>query len=790
MTINRGFLQDETRSIDDRVMYLLDEMTLEEKLAQIVAIWVTDLLDSNQQFVESQAEDRIGSGIGQITRVAASSHLGPQESARLANQIQHFLFEHTRLGIPAVVHEESCAGFMARGATSFPQAIGLASTWDPNSIKAMTEAIRQQMRAVGAHQGLAPVLDVVRDPRWGRVEETYGEDPFLISSLGLAYVRGIQSDDLRQGVAATGKHFAAHGLPEGGMNWAPVHVGDREFREIFLTPFKAVIQEGEIASMMNAYHELDGIPCGSSRELMIDILRDEFGFEGVVVADYFTLRNLVDYHHVARDKTDAARMGLEAGIDIELPFPDCYGDPLRQAIDEGTIPIELVDVSVKRVLQLKFQLGLFDQPYVDEGKVVDVFDTAQQRDLSRHIARQSLVLLTNDGLLPLSKTLGSIAVVGPHADSARLMQGDYHYPAHLDHIFERASSPNAPAPAPTPQQREVQPIDWNERLPPTVTLLEGIKTAVSATTKVAYAQGCEVNHGDTSGFDEAVALAASADVVIVALGDKSGLALGRTVGESIDSAELVLPGVQQQLLEAICATGTPVVLVLITGRPYALGWAADHTQAMIQAWLPAQEGGAALADVLFGDVAPGGKLPLTFPRSVGQIPVYYNHKPSGGRSNWQRDYRDMSADPLFPFGHGLSYTDFTYSDLALSVTCIGADESLQLSLKVKNSGSRAGDEVVQLYVADPVASVTRPVKMLKGFKRVTLQPGEAKTLHFELDARHLAFYDRHMDFVVEPGQIDVMVGSSSQDIRLNASFEITGESTIVDQVFVTPVSVE
>jgi beta-glucosidase len=785
MALDRAFLSDETRSIDGRVEYLLEQMTLDEKIAQLVGVWVTTLLDANRQFEEAKASAELEHGIGHITRVAAASLLPPVESARLANRIQRFLIENTRLGIPAIVHEESCAGYMARGATTFPQAIGLAATWDPELVGQMAMVIRQQMQAVGAHQALAPDLDVVRDPRWGRVEETFGEDPFLISALGMAYVKGVQGDNIREGIAATGKHFVAHGLAEGGLNWAPVHLPERELREYFLTPFKAVIQDGKIASIMNAYHELDGVPCGSSRELMVDLLRGELGFDGVVVADYFTLKTLMEYHRVARDKTEAAKLGLNAGIDVELPDRDCYGEPLRRALLEGSIPMDQVDESVRRILRMKVELGLFENPYVDEGKVLEIFNTPDQLELSRLLAQKSIVLLKNENLLPLSKTLKTIAVIGPNADSVRRLQGDYHYPSHLAHIFEQSTSVDAPNP-----QEELTAFDWSAHFPPTATVLDAIKAAASPSTQIRYAQGCEVNTDDTSGFDEAVAAATGADVAVVAVGDQSGLGKGCTVGESIDCAELILPGAQQALIEAIHATGTPIILVLITGRPYLLDWAVEHLPAVIEAWLPAQEGGTAIADVLFGDVNPGGRLPMTFPRSVGQIPVYYNHKPSGGRSNWQGDYADMPATPLFPFGYGLSYTQFAYSDLTVSHEQVTSTDTITIRVSVKNVGDRAGDEVVQLYVGDPVASVTRPVQMLKGFKRITLQPGEKKTVCFELDVRHLAFYDRQMQYIVEPGQIEIMIGSSSEDIRVCGSVEVTGAATSVEQVFFTPVRVE
>lgn len=781
MSINPELGFDTMRSIDERVRYLLAQMTLDEKIAQIAGVWVTDVIDAQRRFDSAKAESALRNGIGHITRVSASSYLPPLESAQLANRIQKHLVENTRLGIPAIVHEESCAGFMARGATSFPQSIGLAATWEPELIGEMAGIIRDQMRAVGAHHALAPVLDVVRDARWGRVEETYGEDPFLISNLGLAYVKGIQTDDLKNGIVATGKHFAAHGMPEGGLNWAPVHVNKRELREIFLTPFKTVIQEGKLASMMNAYHEWDGVPCGASHELMVDILRDELGFDGVVVSDYFTLKTLVDYHRVAHDKSEAAKMGLEVGIDIELPTADCYGEPLKQAVERGDVSIDLLDASVYRVLKMKIELGLFESPFVDENTVIEVFNRPEPVDLSRKLAQKSIVLLKNESVLPLSKSLKSIAVIGAIADDGRYLQGDYHYPAHLTHVFEQMLED-----APMPQGHTIMKFSWDEHFPPTVTILDAIKNAVSETTEVRYAQGCAVLSDDTSGFDEAVAAATNAEIAVVVVGDKSGLGRGSTVGESNDSASLELPGVQQALLEAIYATGTPVVMVCVSGRPYAISWADEHIPAIIEAWFPAQEGGTALADVLFGDVNPGGKLPMSFPRSVGQVPVFYNHKPSGGRSNWHTDYVDMSATPLYAFGHGLSYTQFEYSNLTLSQQQVIADDVLEIQVTVRNVGERAGEEVVQLYLSDPVSTVTRPVKMLKGFKRVSLEPGESTTVCFHLDVRHFAFYNQQMEYIVERGQIEVMVGSASDDIRLNAFVDVTETTKGVDQVFLTP----
>lgn len=779
---------DPSQTVEVRVQSLLSAMTLEEKVAQLWGIWVTDVTDANRAFSAERAVARLNNGIGQITRVGGASLLPPLESAALANAIQQYLKTRTRLGIPAMVHEECCAGYLARHATTFPQAIGLAATWMPELIEQMTTVIRGQMRAVGAHHGLAPVLDVARDPRWGRMEETFGEDPFLISALGTAYVRGLQSTDLRGGIAATLKHFLSHGIPEGGMNWAPVHVGARELREVHAAPFKAAIQFADAATVMNAYHEVDGIPVGSSRELLVAFLRGELGFEGVLASDYFTVNTFVEYHKIAQDKAEAAKFALEAAIDLELPGVNCYGEPLLNALHEGKIDMALVEASAARVLTLKFRMGLFENPFVDTGKIPEIYSNPQSVALSREIADKSIVLLKNDGnLLPLSPTLKSIAVIGPSADSARALQGDYHFPSHFEGIFDPNISPDAPSPTHTKQE-----INWAELIPPSITVLDGIKRLVSSDTQVIYAKGCDHSGADRSGFSAAVEAAARADVAVLVVGDKSGLSrpIGATSGESVDNATLELPGVQLDLIQAIHATGKPVVVVLLTGRAYNLSWLDANVPSLLEAWFPAEQGGAAIAEVLFGIQNPGGRLPVSFPRHVGQVPVFYAHKPSGGRSNWWGDYINMPTTPLYPFGHGLSYTQFEYGDLKIEPSQPRTDQTVTISFTLRNVGSCPGDEVPQLYLSDPIATVTRPIKMLKGFTRISLQPSETRRITFEVDVRHLAFYDRDMHYVVEPGQIGVMIGASAQDIRLTSSFEIVGETTPVEQVFFTPVSSE
>lgn len=783
MSLNREYLTDAAASVDDRVSHLLEHMTLDEKLAQLGSYWVYQFLDGTS-FSQAKAETLIQQGVGHITRLGGASNLHPRQTAALANAIQRYLVENTRLGIPAVIHEECCSGYMAHSATVFPQAIGVASTWDAGLVEAMADVIRAQMRAVGAHHALAPVLDVARDARWGRVEETFGEDPYLVAELGSAYIRGLQTSDLRQGAVATGKHFVGYSMSEGGLNWAPPHLSTRELREVYLYPFEAAIREAGLASIMNAYHELDGIPCGSSRKLLTDILRGEWGFNGTVVSDYFAINMLQEYHHTAKDKADAAQQSLEAGMDVELPFTDCFGAPLRQAVLDGHVPEALIDVAVRRLLTQKFALGLFENPYVDTNAVV--FDTPDERALARTIAQKSIVLLRNEGnLLPLSKTLTSVAIIGPNADSVRNLFGDYAYPAHVETLLEAKTRRNV---FNQPLPDDVQSAD---DFITAVSIREAITDRLSPDAEIHYAKGCDVLSDSTEGFAEAVEAARKAQIALVVVGDKAGLTEGCTSGETRDRADLGLPGVQAQLVKAIYDTGTPIVLVLVNGRPVSLDWIAESVPAIVEAWFPSEEGAHAIADVLFGDTNPGGKLPITFPRTVGQIPIYYGHKPSGGRSHWKGDYVETSVKPLYPFGYGLSYTRFEFSNLRIEPAAVAPGEDVTIQVDVTNVGSRAGDEVVQLYVHQTVERITRPVQELKGFQRVSLEPGATQTVTFTLNTDQLAYYDADEQLVVSPGTVEVMIGSSSADIHQRGTFAISGSESVPPRrrVFFTSASV-
>lgn len=760
---------DSNLPIDVRVEILLSKMSLKEKVAQLGAVGPVKIMEDGE-ISEEKMEQLIKDGIGQITRIAGASALSPQKAAEASNKVQEYLENNTRLQIPALIHEECLSGYMGKGGTTFPQSIGMASSWEPELMEEVTTVIRKQMRAMGSHLGLSPLADVARDIRWGRVEETFGEDQYLVAAMVSAYTRGLQGDDPAQGIYATLKHFAGHGDLEGGRNHAPVNISERELRENHLFPYEAAIRTSGAMSVMNAYHDIDGVPCASSRKLLTDILRGEWEFDGIVVSDYMSIEMLSSAHKVARDKKEAGVLALKAGLDIELPESDCYGDNLIEAVEEGLISESVIDESVRRHLRAKFRLGIFDNRYVDTDDVNAVFETPSQRELARKTARKSMVLLKNeDNLLPLSKDLESIAVIGPSADSTRNLLGDYAYSAH---------------------------VDSKEDAVDIVSILDGIKNKLSEKTEIKFAKGCSIMGDDRSDFAEAVKAAEEAEVAVVVVGGKSGLSgMGEnensgeddvvdfdnvafsselqhttdTAGEHHDRTDLQLPGIQRELLQAIYETGTPVVAVLVNGRPLSIKWTAENIPAILETWLPGEEGGNAAADILFGDYNPGGKLPISIPKNVGQIPINYNRK----FMSHNRDYVFEDNRPLYPFGYGLSYTKFEYSDFKISESELEGASDLTIEVTVENIGDTAGDEVVQLYINDKYASRTRPIKELKGFKRISLNPGQKKVVKFVLSTEQLAFYDKDMNLVVEKGDFKIMVGSSSAEIYLTETFTIT-----------------
>jgi beta-glucosidase len=747
--------KDPSTPVADRVEDLLGRMTLEEKVAQMTAIWEDKnlLLDEEGIFDPTKAEAVLGLGIGQVTRPAdtfgrGESGVTPQRSIRstveFVNAVQRYLRDETRLGIPALMHEEGLHGYQARDTTVFPQAIALASTWDPALVEEVYSVVAREISVRGARQALTPVIDVARDPRWGRIEETYGEDPYLVGEMGLAAVRGFQgrSMPLAEGkVFATLKHMTGHGEPESGTNVGPANISERVLREFFLPPFERAVKEGGALNVMASYNEIDGIPSHASTWLLRDVLRGEWNFEGVVVADYYAITQLMDLHHAADSLASAATQAVTAGVDIELPNPNAYPH-LIELVRAGILDEATLDDSVRRLLRLKFLAGLFEHPFADADQAERLTGASESRPLALRAAEAAITLLDNDhGLLPLDPTTKQrIAVIGPNADEAIL--GGY---------------------TDVPRQ--------------TVSLLEGIESRLGSDADVVFAPGVRLTTTRNWWADEvtlvdpeenrrsitqAVEVAKGADVVILAIGDNEQTSREAWAANHLgDRDSLQLVGEQNALVKAILDTGVPTIVVLFHGRPLAVTEVAERATAIVDGWYLGQETGTAMARVLFGDVNPGGKLPLTIPRSVGQIPSFYNHKPSA-----RRGYLFETTEPLWPFGYGLSYTQFEFAAPRVTGAQIQPDGATTLEVDVTNTGDRAGDEVVQFYVHDVNSTVTRPVKELKGFERINLQPGERKTVSFEVGPEVLRAYDRSMQRVVEPGVFELMVGPNSRDLQI------------------------
>jgi beta-glucosidase-like glycosyl hydrolase len=760
--------RDASRSVRERALDLLGRMSRSEKVAQLCSVWLT--LDPERgDFAPHQGTFSPGGdvrvelehGIGQITRPLGSRPIHPREGARALNEFQRRLIEETRLGIPAIAHEESLTGFMTQDATQFPSPLNYGATWDPELIERVGAVIRRQMRAVGTHQALAPVADVIRDARWGRVEECVSEDPYLVGCVVSAYVRGLQGDDLESGIAATLKHFCGYSWSEGGRNFGPAHVGPRELADVFLIPFEMGVKEARVQSVMNAYQDLDGEPAASSRWLLTELLRDRWGFEGIVVSDYFSVKMLEELHQTAEGRAEASAAALSAGLDVELPTYEYYPEGLPAALDAGLIDEATLDVAVERVLRLKLRLGLFENPYVDVDAIE--LDLPGERALARTVAEESMTLLSNDGTLPLSSGSARVAVIGPNADDAMALFGNYSFQNHIASHF-----PDHPLPTSAP------------------TVLEAIRERIGE-ERVTYAEGCQILSEDRSGIEAARTAADAAEVAVVVVGDKAGHFRRGTVGEGTDTDDLSLPGVQQELLDAVIATGTPTVVVLVNGRPPAIPALADEAAAILEAWFPGQDGAAAIAGVLFGDINPGGKTTVSFSQSAGAQPCYYNHKRLA-----EGVPRLPAFEPVFPFGHGLSYTSFEYSDLRISSSEVPVDGEVEVGCTVRNGGERPGEEVVQLYFHDPVASVTRPVQELLGFARVRLEAGRACRIRFGISADRFSFTGIDHRRRVEPGAIELMIGASSRDIRLEGELRLTGAVRMLgeDRVLRTRVRVE
>ena len=789
--------QTTAASPEQRADALLAQMTIDEKAMQLSATIPIPLLGVDG-LIESQATKLLGSGIGHVSAIGLFGHKTPGTVARTVNSIQRFLVERTRLGIPAIFHNEALNGVLAPDFTVFPTAIGLAATWDPEAVEAMADLTRRQMRSVGLLQALAPVMDVARDARWGRVHETYGEDPYLVSAMSVAFTRGLQGADLRDGVIATAKHFLGYAMTEGGQNMAATQATARELREVYARPFAAAIELAGLGSIMNSYAEVDGIPVGASKEILTGLLRDELGFEGTVVSDYQTVAMLHARQSVARDYAEAGALALAAGLDVELPAVVGYGSLLADQVRAGAVAEEVLDTAVRRVLRDKFALGLFDRPYVDEDPIVLTETAHQGVDLAHRLASESLTLLKNDGsILPLSTQVRRIAIVGPHADEVGFAFPGYTYPVALAMIGGMMSGGDgamagldalggemppeaiAAVAAEFGAALTVGPEDYIRQRYNVISLADAIRELVPD-AEVTVVPGCGVLDSEPHDIDAAVAAAANADVVIAAIGGRGGWFFGaNTEGEGSDSADIELPRMQRALLEAVAATGTPVVGVLSTGRPMALAESLPSLAALVHAYYGGQRETRAVAQALFGITNPGGKLPYSMPRHTGQVPVYAGqHNGSGYRrtaSDMHKGYRDLPATPLFAFGHGLSYTSFAYSGLALSGTTVESAGSIEISVAVENTGTVTGDEVVQLYVSDTATGLVRPAQELAGFRRITLAPAEVRTVTFCVQMDQLGYLglDR-TGFVLEPGPIDVLIGSASDDIRARGSFEVVG----------------
>ena len=769
MSTTRPPYLDAALSIEERVDDLLGRMTLEEKLAQLGSCWSFEVIRDGT-LDDGRARNLLGAGIGEVSRVAGGTNLDAFEVAAAGNEIQRFLLQETRLGIPAILHEETLHGVLARGAPDFQQSIGAAAAWDPDLVEQMAATIRRRMLAIGGRHALSPVLDITRDPRWGRVEETYGEDPYLAAELGCAYIRGLQGPDLAAGVAATAKHLVGHGLAEGGLNQAPAHMGERELRGEQLLPFEAAVRSTGLASVMPAYCDVDGVPCHASRELLTTILRNEWGFDGVVSSDYTAIQMLSTQHRLTPDLGTAAGLSLWAGVDSELPKSAAFAGPLAAAVAEGRVDAALVDLAVARMLRLKIRLGLFERPLIELPTEVELAELAvEEGRVARTLARRSIVLVENDGILPLATARRRIAVVGPIADSARDLLGDYSHLLHIETLAEmRRQKDNVFG---FPLEETVERMD---ELTGRQTILDAVRARFAA-SEVGFAPGTGIREGSDQEMDEAVALAAAAELAIVVLGERSGLTEDSTTGEFRDRLDLGFIGRQQELLERVVATGTPVVLVVVSGRPLAIEWAARHCSAVLLAWVPGDAGPEAIVDVLTGVVNPGGKLPMSVPRHVGQVPVSYRHHPTGGRSNPKGPYVDGPATPLWPFGHGRSYTTFELSNLRLDRDEVPVDGGEVIAtVDIANTGTLRGDEVVQLYARDVEATVARPVLELLGFRRIGLEPGQTRSVTFTVSVEQLAYFGYDYRRVIEPGSVQLFVGSSSASLPLSATVTLVG----------------
>ncbi|MCC2266746.1 glycoside hydrolase family 3 C-terminal domain-containing protein [Streptomyces sp. CT1-17] len=759
---------DPAQSLTARVSALIEAMTPQEKIAQLYGVWVGasneggDVAPHQHDMEEAVDLDALlPAGLGQLTRPFGTAPVDPALGALSLMRTQARIAAENRFGIPALAHEECLAGFAAWGATAYPVPLSWGATFDPVLVRRMAAAIGRDMRSVGVHQGLAPVLDVVRDARWGRVEETIGEDPYLVGTVGTAYVQGLEE----AGVVATLKHFVGYSASRAGRNLAPSSVGPRERADVLLPPFEMAVREGGARSVMHAYTDMDGIPAAADEELLTGLLRDAWGFDGTVVADYFGIAFLKTLHGIAGDWADAAGAALRAGVDVELPTVKTFGAPLVEAVADGRVPEALIDRALRRVLAQKAALGLLDPdwdpaPPALHGAGLDDPDALRgsidldgpgNRELARTVAEEAVVLLSNDGTLPLAGPR-RIALLGPNADEPTAVLGCYSFPQHIG-----VHHPDSPVGFELPTLRDTLAAEFPD-------------------AEFRAVRGTGVDDGDLSGISEAVRAARDADVAVAVLGDRAGLFGRGTSGEGCDVESLTLPGAQQQLLDALLDTGTPVVTVLLAGRPYALGRATDESAAIVQAFFPGEEGTHAIAGILSGRLSPSGRLPVSVPRTPGAQPTTY----LGPRLAHANDVSNIDPTPAFPFGHGLTYTTFDWTNLTVDSQEASTDGEFSLALTVRNTGRRPGTEIVQLYLHDPVASVVQPVQRLIGYTRLDLDPGQARRLHVTVPADLAAFTGRDGQRIIEPGTLELRFATSSTQPRLTARVTLTGPQRHVD----------
>lgn len=771
--------QNPNCSVQQRVEDLLAQMTLEEKIAQLGAQWLILNPDGEHQDRELEMggqdarkpiNERLKHGLGQITRPLGTQVISPNDGVAALNQLQKYLVEETRLGIPAMSHEECLVGLMAKDATLFPSSLNYGHTWNPKLIHDMAEVIGQQVRRVGAHHGLAPVLDVSRDVRWGRTEETLGEDPYHVGVLATEYVKGLQGE--KRDLLATLKHYVGHSFSEGARNHAPVHLGFKELNDTFMLPFEMAVKLGNAGSLMPAYHDIDNEACHASHHLLTEVLREQWGFDGLIVADYGGVELLASHHGIAADKAEAAALAFNAGLDIELPDDACSSQ-LMSALERGLISEQKIDEIVARILKVKFDMGLFENLYCDESSID--LQSEKAKELAYQVALQSIVMLENNGTLPLNKRQ-KLAVVGPTADDQLALLGGYSFPVHLI----------------------LSSIDNSDTVCPTI--LEALQNEF---TEVVYSKGCDIlteRHAnapvfpgdvdlamnqtmtspvsqDTSQIQQAMETIEQADVAIVCVGDLAGLFQTGTVGEGSDTDSLNLPGMQQQLIEKAIATGKPVIILVTGGRPYNLNGAEEKAAAVLFGWAPGQEGARAIADIIAGNQAPSGRLTLSIPKNAGAVPYYYNHKLKSGGTPIAYHFGSK-----YNFGYGLTYTDFAYRNMQIDEQQVAIEDGvIKVSVKIENTGTQAGCEVVQLYIKDKLCSLVRPIRELKGFQRVELAAGAVTTVIFELPVDMLNFTNSAHQRVVEAGEFDIMIGQSATDIAFTQTVNVVGNNRVLPQ---------